>query len=108
MKRIVAFIKPHKLQAVTLALHKVAGMTGVSVTDGRGFGRLPLRETGKIFDFTPHVRLEIICEELLLEKLVDVIQKTAHTGLRGDGRIFVSPVERSIRISSGEQYFHDQ
>jgi len=108
MKRIVAFIKPHKLQAVTLALHKVGGMTGMSVTDGRGFGRLPLREPDKIFDFAPHVRLEIVCENELVDTVTAVIQQAAHTGLRGDGRIFVSPVEMSVRISTGERSDHDQ
>ncbi len=108
MKLIVAFIKPHKLQPVTLALHKVEGMTGVSVTDGRGFGRLPLREVEKVFDFTPHVRLEIVCEDKLTDTLLNVIKTAAHTGLRGDGRIFVSPVEMSVRISTGEVSTHDQ
>ena len=108
MKRIVAFIKPHKLQPVTLALHKVEGMTGVSVTDGRGFGRFSLREVEKVFDFVPHARLEIVCEDKLTNTLLDVIKTAAHTGLRGDGRIFVSPVEMSVRISTGEESVHDR
>ncbi|MBW1788657.1 MAG: P-II family nitrogen regulator [Deltaproteobacteria bacterium] len=103
MKEIKAFIKPHKLSDVTLALHKLEGMTGMSVSNVKGFGRLTLRKADQVMDFFPYVRIEIICRNELLDRIVEIIKKTAQTGLRGDGRIFVSDVDQSIRISTGER-----
>ena len=107
MKEIKAYIKPHKLAEVTLALHKVKGLTGMSVVDVRGFGRgrakdAPRRIVEDLVDFVPHVKIEIVCLDELVEKIVSVIEKTAHTGLRGDGKIYVSEIETALRISTGE------
>lgn len=111
MKLILAFIKPHKLPDVTLALHDVEGLTGASVSEIRGFGRGALRADlsrthYELVDYVPHVRLEIACRDDLVERAVEVIQDSARTGLRGDGKIYVSNLENAIRIStkeSGEQ-----
>ena len=103
MKEIKAFIKPHKLSDVTLALHKLEGMTGMSVSNAKGFGRLTLRKADQVMDFFPYVRIEIIGRHELLDRIVEIIKKTAQTGLRGDGRIFVADVDQSIRISTGER-----
>lgn len=108
MKEIKAYIKPHKLSSVTLALHKVEGLTGMSVTDVRGFGRgrakdSPDRIIEDVVGFIPCVKLEIICEDHLAEAVVSTVQQTAHTGLRGDGKIYVSAMEKAVRISTGER-----
>ncbi|WP_457654516.1 P-II family nitrogen regulator [Rhodocaloribacter sp.] len=108
MKAIIAYIKPHKLESVTLALHHVEGLSGVSVSDVRGFGRGRgggVKHTVKEgpVDFIPHVRLEIVCRDAFVEPIVETIRREAHTGLRGDGKIFVWPVEEAVRISTGER-----
>jgi nitrogen regulatory protein P-II 1 len=108
MKEIKAYIKPHKLSAVTLALHKVRGLTGMSVSDVRGFGRTKAKNAehrivdGPV-DYVAHVRIEIFCKDELVEEIISVIQQTAHTGLRGDGKIYVSDVRTAVRISTGER-----
>lgn len=108
MKEIKAYIKPHKLADVTRALHKVEGLTGMSVFDARGFGRgrakdSPHRIVDDLVDFIPHVRIEIVCMDELVDEVISAIQNEAHTGLRGDGKIYVIPVEEAVRISTGER-----
>lgn len=108
MKEIKAYIKPHKLGAVTLALHNIEGLTGMSLTEVRGFGRskaknMPHRLTDDLDDYVPHIRIEIICRDELVETVVAVIQKAAHTGLRGDGKIYISTVDDALRIQTGER-----
>jgi len=107
MKEIRAYIKPHKLQEVTLALHKVEGLTGLSVIDIRGFGRGWLQGKARnlaedVLDMVPRIKIEMICSDRLVDEVVSVIEKTAHTGLRGDGKIYVSSVETAVRIETGE------
>jgi len=109
MREIKAYIKPHKLSDVTLALHQVKGLTGVSIVDVKGFGRSsePAEEsvrakTEVIGDFVSHVKIEIMCPDEIVEEIVMTIQKTAHTGLRGDGKIYVSEIKTAVRISTGE------
>ncbi len=109
MKEIKAYIKPHKLALVTMALHKLDGrLTGMSVLDVRGFGRsrgrnAPHRVVQDLIDYVPHVKIEIICRDELASAVVDIIEKTAYTGLRGDGKIYVSSVEQAVRIETGER-----
>ena len=108
MKHIIAYIKPHKLSNVTLALHKVEGLTGMSVLDVRGFGRgkaknVPHRVTDDLVDYVPHGKIEIFCKDELLEQVVKSIQTEAHTGLLGDGKIYVSTVDDAFRISTRER-----
>ncbi len=108
MKEVKAYIKPHKLSAVTLALHKVEGLTGMSVVDVRGFGRgkakdAPHRIVDDLVDYVPHVKIEIVCKDAIADEIVSVIQETAHTGLRGDGKIYVSEVGTAVRIATGER-----
>ncbi len=108
MKEIKAYIKPHKLTAVTLALHKLEGLTGMSVVDVRGFGRgkakdAPYRIVEDLVDYIPHVKIEIVCLDELVEDIVSTIENIAHTGLRGDGKIYVSSVEEAVRIATGER-----
>lgn len=108
MKEIKAYIKPHKLGAVTLALHGIEGLTGMSLSEVRGFGRSRARNeahrpTDDLVDYVAHVKIEIVCRDELARTVVDVIQKAAHTGLRGDGKIYVSSVEDALRIQTGER-----
>jgi len=108
VKEIKAYIKPHKLSAVTAALHKVRGLTGMSVVDVRGFGRCD--DSGErhstlddLVDYVPHVKIEIACLDDMVEEIITVIAKAAHTGLRGDGRIYVTNLETAVRIETGER-----
>jgi len=108
MKQIQAYIKPHKLSAVTRAFHHIEGLTGMSVLDMKGFGRgrakdAPHRITEDLVDYVPHVKVEAVVEDHLVDEVVEVIRREAHTGLRGDGKIYVVPVEDAVRISTGER-----
>ena len=105
MKLIHAYIQPHKLDDVTLALH---GQCGFSVSDVRGRGRGKQAREGEkqsadAWDFEKHMKLEICCPDGIAERIVETILTAAHTGLRGDGLICVVPVEAAIRISSGNR-----
>lgn len=108
MKKITAYIKTHKLSPVTLALHKIEGLTGMSVTDVRGFGRGRAREAPHtiredLVDFIAHVKLEIFCHDVWVEEIVQAIRRQAHTGLRGDGKIYIASIDDAMRISTGER-----
>jgi nitrogen regulatory protein PII len=106
MKKIEAYIKPHKLDNVTMAIQKLEGLRGMSVVDVRGFGRgeertAPHPRTDDLMDFAHYVRIEIFCKDELVEELVSVIDRTAYTGLRGDGKIYVLDVEKAFKIGRG-------
>ena len=106
MKKIEAIIKPFKLDEVKEALHEV-GLQGMTVTEAKGFGRQKghtelYRGAEYVVDFLPKIKLEIVIDDDLVERAVDAIQKSAHTGRIGDGKIFVSSVEEAIRIRTEE------
>lgn len=102
MKKIEAFLKEHRLDKVSLALHHVEGLTGMTVTDARGFGR---GQTSRRDPNDLHriVRIEVFCQDQLADTIVLTIQEAAHTGLHGDGKIYVIPIEDAVRIASGER-----
>lgn len=107
MKKIEAIIKPFKLDDVVDALSEV-GVEGVSVTEIRGFGRQKGRtEIYKgaeyVVDFLPKIKLEIVIPAGIADQAVEAIRKAAYTGKIGDGKIFVLPVEQSLRIRTGEK-----
>ncbi|MBK7845134.1 MAG: P-II family nitrogen regulator [Bdellovibrionales bacterium] len=107
MKKIEAIIKPFKLDDVVEALSEL-GVEGVSITEIKGFGRQKGRtEIYKgaeyVVDFLPKVKLEIILNDALVEPAVETIQRAAHTGKIGDGKIFILPVEGALRIRTGER-----
>ncbi len=107
MKKIEAFIKPFKLDDVVDALSEV-GVEGLSVTEVKGFGRQKGRtEVYKgaeyVVDFLPKVKLEVVVNDSLVASAVEAIQRSAHTGKIGDGKIFVTSVEQALRIRTGEQ-----
>ena len=108
MKMVIAFIKKNKFDDVLFALHKIEGLTGVSSSEVHGFGRdrnsSNAEQKSEIsLDFKPHIRLEIACHCELVEQVISTIQKAAHTGLQGDGKIYVLALEESMRIRTGER-----
>ena len=107
MKQITAVIKPFKLEEVREALAEV-GVTGLTVTEVKGFGRQKghtelYRGAEYVVDFLPKVKIEVVVPDADVERCVDAIIKSARTGKIGDGKIFVTPVERVIRIRTGEE-----
>ncbi|MDA9913787.1 P-II family nitrogen regulator [Methylophilaceae bacterium] len=106
MKKIDAIIKPFKLDEVREALAEV-GIEGLTVTEVKGFGRQKghtelYRGAEYVIDFLPKMKLEIVVSDKMVDKVIETIKNTAHTGKIGDGKIFVSPVEKAIRIRTGE------
>jgi len=107
MKKIEAIIKPFKLDDVREALAEV-GITGMTVAEVKGFGRQKghtelYRGAEYMVDFLPKVKLEIVVNEDVVDQCVDTIIETAQTGKIGDGKIFITDVERVIRIRTGEE-----
>ncbi len=106
MKWVVAYIKPHRLDRVVLALEAIEHLSGMSVCDVKGFGRRENDEQlpqDRVRDFAPYMRLEIFCQEEIVEEVVRTILHHAHTGLRGDGKIYVIPVQEAWRIRTQER-----
>ena len=106
MKKIEAIIKPFKLEEVREALNEL-GVSGLTVTEVKGFGRQKghtelYRGAEYVVDFLPKVKVEVVVASSLVDPAVDAIVKAAHTGKIGDGKIFVTAVERVIRIRTGE------
>ena len=106
MKKIEAIIKPFKLDEVKEALHEV-GVSGITVTEAKGFGRQKghtelYRGAEYVVDFLPKVKLEAVVEDAMAERVVEAIANAAKTGRIGDGKIFVVPVEKAVRIRTGE------
>ncbi len=93
------------LAKVTHALQKIDGFPGVSMVEIQGFGRGKVLVPGDkiIREFVPKIRLETMVKDELVEEVVSTIQKAAHTGNRGDGVIFVLPMEHAVRIRTGER-----
>ena len=107
MKLITAVIKPFKLDEVKDAL-KAAGIAGMTVNEVRGFGRQgghteTYRGAEYQIDFVPKVSLEIVVDDAQADLVVDTIASAAATGKIGDGKIWVTEVERIVRIRTGEQ-----
>jgi nitrogen regulatory protein P-II 1 len=104
---VTAIVKPHKLDAVKEALTGV-GATGMTVTEVRGFGRQgghteTYRGAEYQIDFLPKVKVEVLCPTDEAEKIADAIAQSAQTGKVGDGKIWISPIDRAVRIRTGEQ-----
>jgi nitrogen regulatory protein P-II 1 len=107
MKRIIAIIRPDKLEAVKQSLES-EGVHGMTITEVKGRGiQLGITESyrGRDYnvDLLPKTRVEIVAKTKDLEKIVDTIIKAAQTGDIGDGKIFISPIEDVIRIRTGER-----
>ncbi len=107
MKKVVAIIKPFKLEDVREALSEV-GITGMTATEVKGFGRQKghtelYRGAEYVVDFLPKVKLEMVVASEQVSACIEAITNAARTGKIGDGKIFVSPVDQVIRIRTGEE-----
>ena len=106
MKQITAIVKPFKLEDVREALAEV-GVTGLTVTEVKGFGRQKghtelYRGAEYVVDFLPKMKVEVVVNEADVERCIEAIVNSARTGKIGDGKIFVTSVERVVRIRTGE------
>ena len=106
MKMITAVIKPFKLEEVREALAE-CGVTGMTVTEVKGFGRQKghtelYRGAEYVVDFLPKVKVEVVVKTEDLDRCVDAIVNVARTGKIGDGKIFVTAIERVVRIRTGD------
>ncbi len=106
MKLITAIIRPFKLDEVRESLSQ-AGVSGITVTEVKGFGRQKghtelYRGAEYVVDFLPKVKLEVAVSDDQVDRVVEAIVKTAGTGKIGDGKVFVSALERVVRIRTGE------
>lgn len=106
MKMITAVIKPFKLEEVREALAE-CGVTGLTVTEVKGFGRQKghtelYRGAEYVVDFLPKVKVEVVVNDADVDRCLDAIVSAARTGKIGDGKIFVTSVERVIRVRTGE------
>ncbi|QFU21792.1 P-II family nitrogen regulator [Shewanella eurypsychrophilus] len=107
MKKVEAIIKPFKLDDVRESLAEI-GITGMTVLEVKGFGRQKghtelYRGAEYMVDFLPKVKIELVIQDELLDQAIEVIVDTARTGKIGDGKIFVTEIERVIRIRTGEE-----
>jgi nitrogen regulatory protein P-II 1 len=107
MKQITAIVKPFKLEDVREALAEV-GVTGLTVTEVKGFGRQKghtelYRGAEYVVDFLPKMKVEVVVNTADVDRCVEAIVSAARTGKIGDGKIFVTSVERIVRIRTGEE-----
>lgn len=108
MKEIKAIIRPSKLLEVTEELHGIAGLPGVTVSEIKGFGKGRARHAPdsiiyEMVEFMPRIKLEVVVNDEMVAEVVNVIQKYAHTGNTGDGKIFVSTVDDIVKIRTNER-----
>ena len=106
MKKIEAIIKPFKLDEVKEALNSL-GIKGMTVTEVKGYGRQKghteiYRGAEYVVDFIPKVKMDVVVDDEQVDQVIDTILQVARTGKIGDGKIFVLPVERVIRVRTGE------
>jgi len=106
MKQITAIIKPFKLDDVRDALHDI-GIHGMTVTEVKGYGRQKghtemYRGAEYVVDFLPKLKLEIAIDDDQVDNAIEAVVSAAQTGKIGDGKIFVTPIEQTVRIRTGE------
>ena len=106
MKLITAIVKPFKLDDVREALSEI-GITGITVTEVKGFGRQKghtelYRGAEYVVDFLPKVKIEAAVADDIVDQVIESVTKAANTGKIGDGKIFVTAIEQTIRIRTGE------
>jgi nitrogen regulatory protein P-II 1 len=106
MKKIEAIIKPFKLDEVKEALNGI-GITGMTISEVKGFGRQKghkeiYRGAEYVVDFVPKVKIDVVVPADLVDRVVEAIAEKANTGKIGDGKLFVTPVEKVMRVRTGE------
>ena len=107
MRKIEAIIKPFKLDEVKEAILQL-GISGMTITEVKGFGRQKghkeiYRGAEYVVDFLPKIKIEVVVPKEMLPRVLSAIKENAHTGQIGDGKIFVLPVDKAIRIRTGEE-----
>jgi nitrogen regulatory protein P-II 1 len=107
MKKVEAIIKPFKLDEVKDALLTL-GNFGITITEVKGFGRQKghteiYRGAEYVIDFVPKIKIEVVVDDAIVEKVIEAIITAARTGKVGDGKIFIFPVEDAVRIRTGER-----
>ena len=107
MKKIEAIIKPFKLDEVKESILKL-GVSGMTITEVKGFGRQKghkeiYRGAEYVVDFLPKIKIEVVVPTDMLPRVLETIKENAYTGQIGDGKIFVFPVEKALRIRTGEE-----
>lgn len=107
MKLVTAIIKPFKLEEVKEALTAI-GINGLTVSEASGYGRQRghvevYRGAEYTVDLVPKVRIEVLADDDISDRVVDAISEAARTDRIGDGKIWVVPVERVVRVRTGEQ-----
>ena len=105
MKEIRAFIQPHKLSEVTMALLAIPEFPGMSVLDCNGFGRERIEHAQDYRPYLAKKRIEIFAPDSLVETIFNTIMRVAHSGQHGDGKVYLIEVIEGGRISNGERDF---
>jgi nitrogen regulatory protein P-II 1 len=108
MKEIKAIIRPSKLLEVTEELHEIDGLPGVTISEIKGFGKGRAKKAAdkvvyEMVEFMPRIQLEVVVKDEMVAEVINVIQKYAHTGNTGDGKIFVSTVDDIVKIRTNER-----
>lgn len=108
MKEIKAIIRPAKLLNVTEELREIDGLPGITISEIKGFGKSRAQNANdkvvyEMVEFIPRIQLEVVVNDDLVAEVVDVIQRYAHTGNTGDGKIFVSTVDDIVKIRTNER-----
>ncbi len=107
MKKIEAIIKPFKLDEVKEAILEL-GVSGMTITEVKGFGRQKghkeiYRGAEYVVDFLPKIKIEVVVSTNMVSRVIEAIKANANTGQIGDGKIFILPVEKAVRIRTGEE-----
>jgi len=108
MKEIKAIIRPFKLDDVITALHQIEGLPGITISEIKGFGKSKGQNSEDAFQeglhlFVKRIKLELVVHDEIIDEVVDTIQKIAHTGNPGDGKIFITDVDNTIKIRTNER-----
>ena len=99
MKLIIAIVRPFTIDRLVVAFEDIEGFPGMSIMDSEGFGqRLRTTTYDALNPFKPNKRIEIACNDEMVEQIVEAIRSHAHTGKKGDGIIFVMPIENAVLI----------
>lgn len=99
MKLIIAIIRPFTLDRIVVAFEEIEGFPGMTIMDSEGFGqRLRTNPNDALNPFKPNKRIEIACNDTMVEDIVTAIRSHAHTGKKGDGVIFVMEIEEAVLI----------
>jgi nitrogen regulatory protein P-II 1 len=108
MKEIKAIIRDFKLDAVITELNKIEGLPGITISEIKGFGKSKAKDAHDkisegIHQFVKRIKIELVVHNKIVDEVVDVIQRTAHTGNPGDGKIFVTEVKDVVKIRTNER-----